>query len=377
MTLPDTFTPLPSFAPTRPLRRMMGTEVGCAPYQVFVYPRGLGHSPVGMLDHDPGWTSCAWERRRSDKSICDIKLANLAGASEKCRGLFAQIANWQHEIVVVRENGNVWSGPIIGHGMQSGAGYIKAASDDIWLSMRQVREHIKITADLSDLYLALWHAAMDRENTARWTVASTPTGIQLPLEVKKRDRAMADAQIGTIASAGLDYYTIGQTTYIGPLNDVTLASPLLDAHVMIAPDYDADGTLQANVIGVLGSATGGNQAAPYGEAMARDFIGRDGLLERVISDSGVSTAVAADNEAALLIATYSETPSTVTTVQLRPDAPFPLPTLIPGRKINIRLKRLPQPISGTYRIDRVAGSVDASQNSGQEIVSLDLSLVSV
>jgi hypothetical protein len=347
--------------------------LACSDYQLWVFPRGLGNQALGMLEHSPGWTTLAWEWKQNDKSQATVSFANLTTASDSCRGLFAAIRNWQHELVIIRRaDGRIWSGPIVSRQTQSGTASITAYLLDYWLSHRDLRQrHNMPKADATAAYEAVWHDAIDRNNDMGYDlIIGQPVGVVTPLDIHTADHAMADQTIQPLVTAGLDYVTIDRTTYAGA-PDTTVVSPqLLDPHVGATPDIADDGTVQANRYGVLGQASGNDAAtAPYGESTRDDLIRRDGELVTVETGGQETTPGEVKAAADAGGAKFNEVIPGIATATLNRDAPHKLTDLIPGRLLDVRLWQTPIPVSGTYRITRTYATVD--QNSG-ESVSLEL-----
>lgn len=371
--------PPPPPTPPPPVRVRVSGRVGCSEYQVYVYPRGLGTRMVGSYDF-PGWTSLAWEWRLGDKSQATLTLANLATAGERCLGTFAATRKWQHELVIIRkDDGRIWSGPVTGRATQGGSGIVTAYSLDVWLERRDLlasypQPQVPVAVELADAYADRWHDAIDRQNDMGYQLVKTGrTGILLALQASKRVEhvIMRDAA-GPLLDAGLEVVTIDRTTQIGPPTGIKIGRQLLDDHITAFPDIGDDGLSQGNRYGVIAQGAqnlGGNQSPPYAEANRNDLIRRDGELVVVESNSGVATSADAQTLADQRIGMYGDVQPQIASVILRDTAPFPLTQLIPGRLMDVRLYQAPIPVHGLYRITRVGVTLDGQAG---EVLTVEL-----
>jgi hypothetical protein len=104
--------------------------LGSGTYQVMVVDRG-GLVPLGMLD---GLERLSLKRPRDDMGQCTLI---LAGLTQQCQRLVADLHPVRHEIAVLRDGLRVWEGPITRLGIFGDRVEIDA-SDVTWYLSRRV-----------------------------------------------------------------------------------------------------------------------------------------------------------------------------------------------------------------------------------------------
>lgn len=360
--------PPPPPPPPRPVLDV-NRKLGAGGYQVFLYTRGQR----SVIAEVRSWTQLSYDVRRSDIGQATISFANIGSDSEQgahCRSIFRDTQSWVHEVVIVRPDGFVWSGPVIARAYQGGTATITAAQISQWGLMRVIhRTHKITTGDATDAYAALWHDAVDPDNSMRWQLVTTaPFGDTIPVAVKNTDRTPFATAVQPLSEAGIDTVTVDRVTFMGPPDTIKLPIMLTDNHLMTVPDFTEDGTQQANVYGVTG-ATSGSDKPVYGEAQ-NGLADEHGLLEVIVQSSTATTNAQAEREARQGIATKGDARPVLSQITLNRNAPFTIPMLQPGRLWDVRLGLTPVAISDTYRISRVGVTADASQSG--EVIQIDV-----
>jgi hypothetical protein len=228
------------------------------------------------------------------------------------------------------------------------------------------------------LYEKLWHDAIDPDNTMNAELLTGfPTRVKMDYQyhLAQNGRQMADQAIQQAVAAAVDFYTVGRQTWAGaPMRTLAHPAPLVDEFIVGVPDSDADGSVQANKLQLVG-ATRGNKPLTAVRNAIEYLQGRDGLLEGVWTNQLLESQGAVNGAADDLIDIVSDSPNTVSQLRLAPGCPYRLIDIVPGGLLDVRLSRLCQPVIGIYRIQQVDVTVDAGTESGAEVPMLTLQYV--
>lgn len=358
------------------LPRTPGFSFGCQEYSVWLQYRG-GENLLGLLR---GWQRVTYQYVRNGVAQATVTVPNIAAVDPECCGLISQLRNWQCEVAIQRESdGEVWVGPLVQRPIQSGSLVLTAYDMGKWLSRRWIHhDYNEKQSEALDLYEALWHDAIDADNTMNaQLLTGDPTGVKMDYQLRRAQSGipMADQAISQAVSAAVDFYTVGRQTWAGaPMRTLAHPAPLVDEFVVGVPDTDSDGSVQANKLQLVG-ATRGNKPIVAVRNADTSLVDRDGLLEGVVTNQLLESQGAVNSAANDLIDIVSDSPNTVSQLRLAPGCPYRLIDIVPGGLLDVRLSRLCQPVIGIYRIQQVDVTVDANTESGAEVPMLTLQYV--
>lgn len=350
-------------APTPPPPLSNGS-LGCGGYDAWILPRGGGQPILTQLPVTAG----EWHRGEDQTTTAKVTLSGLAQPRNQdcCRGL-RLIHTYQHELALVRDDGEVWVGTLVSK-EASGVDEVTLTAMDltVWFSIRVLHEkHVWADADLSVIFNDAVEDGMRPDPSPNLTVSATTCGITDTRTVLPKERVAVSSIIGEIARIGIDYTAYRRTVIAG---GTTIPTPpfatLTDEH--LAPQTTTeDGLQQANLWYVLGEGGRGN-GINWGEVSATGFITRDGLIERVVKESGIKTQRAAKAAARTRLRATENPPVVIDGGRLLPDAPVAMSDLVPGRVVGLSLSETCVPVVDTLRLATVDVTFAKQQGGAYE-----------
>lgn len=336
--------------------------LGCGRYYAAVYTRGGGEI---VFDNLPV-TSVKWERVLNDTSTGSVGLAGL-GPAGAC---FAALrdGDTRHELAIIRGGSIVWQGPLTGKDGQGETGSYDASDLTAWWDWRRlgVFDRRYTDTDLATIFAQLAADAMYEDPSPNITIDTAPTGIVGTRTYIAGQYLLAGPELRELTNAGVDWTAVGRSVLVG--GRVVPTSPIVllqDAHVVGTPKVSMDGKSQRNRVGVAGAGGGGDAPLPvFGEAQDDDSIATYGLRDDVTSEDRAKDATSSAAAAASRLALVKDPPVLLDTITLDSDAPVLVSDLVPGALVGCAFTNTAIPVSGTYRIKRVAGS---GQGTGETI----------
>lgn len=341
----------------------MSGPLGCGVWTAFLQCRGGGEL-VALP-----FTDLTMNRRVDDMSDASVAVGHFTrggdgtralvpapALSEECCGALNDLSAWEHEIALWRDDDSSWIGPVIKPVWR--ADTVSMAARDLfqWFE-RRLLEHDRefFGEDLADIFRQLCLDALHRDPSPHIHINPSATGIlgDRTVLVDAKQRA-ADA-LRELLRAGLDMTMIGRTMIVGGTT-----VPTADLGTLITSDFDGlelteDGLQTETESTVVGSST--DTVLGPTMATAGGVDARLGLVQNVVTESGIEDdaqcQAAADSRLALL----AESPRTITG-RLLPTAPVGFDQLIPGAVADLRLQLMCKEVEGDHRLQSVQVHVD-------------------
>lgn len=339
--------------------------LGCGEYEVLILTRG-GKDLVARAP----WTNLNWQRVIDDTSKSSFQL------DTSCLKDIAPARPWRHEISIVRDNEEVWAGPLIQPTAPIQGDhvvYLAQARDlTAWWDHRRIHfDHSWADVDLSTMFEEIADDAMSVDRSPGLVVSGTPCGVRGTRTILALQHQMAGPTLRELTDIGVDWTVIARTVLMGgavvPTDSI---GTLHDEDFIVPPVPSYDGLSQANSWIVRGAGGGGEQPDTiFGTGRDPAAGHLDGVLESVDTITSIQ-----DNESATSAArSRTDLTKEVLVLQdcvLSPKATVTLAELVPGSLVDIAVNEAPIPVTGRFRLQRV--NVTASQSTGGEQISLAL-----
>lgn len=346
------------------LDRYTDCVLGCGTeYQVMVVDRG-GTASLGELDV----LDLQWGRKLDDTST-----ATVSADATCCTDLLSGLRTWRHELLIIRDGEEVWTGPIVELTYERDSVQIEARDVTAYLARRSLPGTIDYTqatglgpADLSTIARTVVVEAFSLLDPGVLPYLQVrPTGVSGERKYGADDADYALDKVNELAKTGMDYTVLGRRIILAGETSLTTL-PLLTGEDFIGKlRVVEDGYSGATMATVIGKGVIGR----YGGV--DDFFGlveirlkQETILDQASADAAARAIVLAGNPVPLVIDSTSAS-------QLSPEAPICINELVPGAGIPILLdaSMVCRPVATTLRIKDV--TVKAS-SSGTEQVSLGL-----
>jgi hypothetical protein len=301
----------------------MPGPLGCGEYQVRVYDRMTG----ALIANADTLIECVWTRILDDFSEAR---ALVQPDTTDCCGALANLSAWRHKLVIYRNGGPVWEGPItIAQWTTDSQVEIRAVDILGWLDRRVPHEDMTFTGiDLAVIAETLINDAFAPDDPGHSVEILAPTRIRGNREYEEDDGQTGD-HLRDLAETGLDYTAVGSTIVLMPEDFCGLVGSLTDADFPNGLAVVEDGLALATrwvVHGkdeVVGTAGG---IDPYYGLLERS-VEETSILDNASAGAAARSRLAASNPAPVVIDSQQTT--------LSPEAPVDLATLVPGWCVNV------------------------------------------
>lgn len=340
---------------------MSGRILGTGTYQLEVRTRG-GADLIGVLDY----SRLSFGRSLDDMSSAEVTVRPFGrDALGQAVDALSTASEWEHELLVFRDNELVWLGPLTPPPIYSlGDNQVSARDVFAWMEKRRLPvDRTYVDADLGDVFGVLVADVLAVENTMGVLTSGGESGVT-------GDRAYAAAAHQRVADAlrelgrtGVDWSVTGRTLrWGGPEFAGVHLGTLIDEHFLSPVASPLPG---ASRVVVVGSAGGFMGAVPVG--VATDESSPMGLVELVVSEPSLTTGAACEQAAQTRLDLLSSGAATITAT-LDVSAPADFSVLIPGARANVQLLNIAKPIVAEMRLLSVAVSHDVGDGGETEQV---------
>lgn len=330
---------VPDPVPTAPgfFRTSSRLRTSSAAYDVFFTDRS-GTNAVPAV-----WESLSWGRDKGRPSE-----ATLSIPEDRFKG----ISTWETGLLVVRNDEEVWSGPVTGMSKQRGETLVTVAAMDksAWLARRGFSlSGFTMAADLSLLAEALITFGVAADNSMKITWETATCGIAGEVDIALYATRKVLDVLSDLHNDGLEWWVRPSGFVIGPRRGDALT--LREDAFMETVGWDIDGLLQSNRMLAINPSTGGDE----GFALAAVKSVASGPLLEDSVESEKATSV----EALEALAARSLRPTAPITVGLPPltdSFPGTIHDLTPGRTFILAVG---SPADGEVVVTRMGVDVDA------------------
>ncbi|WIX76016.1 hypothetical protein QRX50_31655 [Amycolatopsis carbonis] len=302
-------------------------ELGCGDHKAAIYDRCEGQKLVDLDDI----TALSWGRALDTYSSALVTV----GRAGSCCDLLTNMRSWRHELVIWRNNRQVWSGPIVRPVFGAGETTIAARDRWAWLDFRAVRADMTLTGDLTDIAVKLIEHGLthpdgdfDDETCILAFLEAIPSGVYGSRDFKAL-QSMVGAELRNLTRGPLNATFLGRRLVLFGPKPLSRTAMLQDKDFMDELTVVEDGlsaVTRAYVAGQTVTATAGGTDPYYG------------LLEQIYQDQTVTTQFDAQTLAQAQVDTNRWPPLVISVpdgVQLAPDAPVDIDELVPGTEVPV------------------------------------------
>lgn len=346
---------------------------------------GCGRTAVRIVEAGGGpdvtpyvpWTGASWSRTADDTSDASV---NLDGLDGRCRSVLETVDPWRHDLVISRDDRDVWAGPIVTPGPRRA---FAARDVTAWWDRRPIlRDMTFLQEDLGDVFRAVAEAAMASDRRPGVEITHERVGVKGDRTIVAGQHRYAGLELRELARTAVSWTTIGRTVIVTRKRtrpDIEQPVALLeDLDFATPPDVSKSGLAQATTVGIRG---GGSVVTPnasdpvYAEATDAAAAARYGFIYRVFTEESILDYGSALAAARARLAQLAYPPVVLTGAALASTARVDIDDLIPGRLIDIRLTETAIPFEARMRLTKVNASATAQ---GMESISIDVeSLVAI
>jgi hypothetical protein len=311
----------------------MGCELGCNPdYRVLITDRCAGSTLMEVEFSELKWG-------RVLDGISEAQVTVPAG----CCGKLADIEPWRHELHIIRDGAEQWTGPITTE-PDCRSGVTIVANDMLaWLGVRVVRKAICHDPDCGgtpatgpEIAERIIRDAIEPDDPCLLEYLKVvPGGLPQEREYKAYSAYAYDA-LTDLAKGGVDFTAVGRQIVVFPEAGTLGELALLTCDHFLG---DVCATKDGGSLATRAVVTG---KAPDNETVVTGFAGGVdpyyGLVERLLNDDTIKTTAAANVQAQGLI--RNPVPLLIQPPRgngLDPNAPVCMDELIPGVQMPVSL----------------------------------------
>lgn len=341
----------------------IGCKLGCDPeYHVLVTDRCGGATVAELAFSDLKW----------GRALDAVSEASVTIPPGKC-GRLADVRTWRHELHVIRDNDEVWSGPVTTV-PQCRSGTTLVAQDFwAWLGVRVIHNQLCFDPTCGGtaatgvaIAQALIEDALAPDDPCLLKYLHAVAGGTTQERNYAANSAYALDALTDLAKGGLDFTAIGRRLVImpegGTLGQLALLTcDAFDGDVCTTEDGGAAATRAV----VTGKAADGTTVVSGSAGGVDDYLG---LVEVLVNDDSVRTATAAQTQAAGLLQPIP--PLLVQPPQgngLTAEAPVCINELVPGVLVPVAMDCTCRPAEQMLRLTKLDVSVDAG---GEKVAPL-------
>ncbi|MFI1703068.1 hypothetical protein [Streptomyces griseoruber] len=335
------------------------SSAGCGVHSAYIVDRGGSVvTPANML------VSVDWTRILDDVSTAHVVII----PDGDCCAQLGNVRTWRHKLVLARDGGTVWEGPIIQAEWSFGKVELWASDILVWLDRRVPHQSIVFDgSDLTDIANWLIEDAFEPDDPGHTVEILGPSGVEGGRQYTE-DFGQTGDHLRDLADTGLDYTAIGSTIVlmpedwdasVGTLTDVDFPEGLVVAEdgSALATRYIVHGDDDSGVKGVSGGTD-----SYYG------------LLERSVEETSVTTTASAASAARSKRAAAYPVPVFLSSdeVTLSPEAAVDVAKLVPGWCVDVATAVTCRPLRQRLKI----GGVKVSEDGDGESVQVTLAPLS-
>lgn len=335
-------------------------QLGCGSHRAAVVDRETGQAVVHLDDI----THVEWSRDLGRYSSAQVTV----GRKGNCCSRLHMVRSWRHELVIWRDNDEVWRGPVVRPQFARGSTTIPARDAWAWLDKRIIRRDTNLDGDLTDIAMALIRQGLEHpdggadETRILDYVDARPAGHTGAHEYKAGQRSVG-VELRNLATGALNMTFLGRRLVLFGTEPLSRTAMIQDKHILDEITVLEDGLATATRVTVVGNGVVGSCGStdPY-----------YGLLEEIVNDPTISTSDAA-RQLACTIASTNRHPPVIVSVpdgaQLSPNAPVTIDQLVPGVAMPVWSQDTCRPLNQDLVLSRL--QVRWEESGEQVLVTLE------
>lgn len=325
----------------------MSCVLGCNPnYEVAVTYRGNGPT-LGVFEPE----QLSWARNLDDWSEARFQFP------AECCGKLSQVRSWSHEMHVIRDGEEVWTGPVVVDANCRSGNTIVARDMWWWLARRVIHnDHVAASQGAVSIAAELIRDGFAPDDPDVLAYLTTyGTGILGGRNYQANSRYVIDA-LKDLAKGSIDFTSVGRRLVVMPQGYKLGQLPLLTCeHFQGDVCATDDGTGAATrAVFTNSQTTSGSDITVLGEAGGTDDY--FGLVEVLVSDSSITDPQTAADAARAMVAKGNPPPLLVQPPDgsaLSGDTPICINQLVPGVTVPVLLDCTCRTVSQDMRLKRL------------------------
>lgn len=333
--------------------------IGCGTHRVFVQERGGGTRLAEVR-----WDSLNYGRRLDDMSAASVTVGAAGLADEECCGILAELTAWEHEVAIYRDSEEAWVGVVLEPEYLSDSVTIPGRDLFQWFERRSLAyDRTFAGEDLADIFASHVADALARDPSPNISVSPTATGIIGDRTVVGAARTRAADAMRELARSGVDFTMKGRTMLVGGEEVPVDAIGIITTDVLDAPKLVPRGLSAASEVTLIG-----RKPASAAEPVVVTVGGVDpaiGLVELVATEATIEDAASLGAAAQSRLDMLLEPPEYLSG-RLLATAPFDFDDLVPGARVEARVRVGCRDAIGAFRLAAVAVDASVRDDGAQE-----------
>lgn len=334
--------------------------LGCGTHRAAVFDRCESAKVADLDDVISG----EWERLLDSASQATVEV----GRNGDCCRALDQIVPWRHELVIWRDDEQVWSGPLMDPEYGSDSTVLRAQDRWAWLDVHAIREDMELSGDYTDIAARLLRHALTHPDGGEDETCILPaldaraTGVLTDVEYKAYQRSVG-AELRNLVRGPLNATFLGRRLVLFGTEGLGSTAMLQDKDFLAEVTVVQDGYGFATRVIVVGDGVVGACGGTHSYY---------GLVERIINDSTITSTRGARALACAELEASKHPPLVVSVpngARLSPSAPVTITELVPGVEVPVWSSDTCRTVNQNLVLERLRVSWD----SGGEEVAVTLS----
>lgn len=313
------------------------SKLGCGSWEAYLATRG-GASVLAQIP----FSDLNASKRLDDAGSANLSLPVSGPNRSACCDVLELAEPWEHEVICYRDGDLAFAGPVVDTDATPEGGTIQCFDGFYWMERRFLDADLFLSADASDVFEAIFEAAMSPDPSPNFSVVAKASGTDVVREIAGRDFQRASDLLRELARTAVDFTTIGRQIVVGGKDIFTVGIgpgvPLIvhDDGVS-APTVNKDGSQFASDVAVFAES---DSASPADRIIGRATrsVSRYGLVQSSFSEPLIRDTPSADANALARLEQMQPTPRRVA-VAFTSEAAFGFDDLIPGRHADMRISQ--------------------------------------
>lgn len=304
--------------------------------------------------------------------------ASISLGPECCSEIFAYANPWQDEVVIYRNHEVAFVGPLVSLQTGLNGGSLSAKDLYAWMDVRFIENDLHFDTDVATIFKGIFLEALNADPSPNISISTRETGVRAQRDIKGTDFQPASSLLRNLSSTALDFTVIGRKVLAGGLEVFLSPTPLVlhDDAVQGSAEVTKDGSALATDVAVFGANEKAENLPITGRATRA--VQKYGLVQRVVTELLTEDTTSANANALARLESMLPNPLRVS-ASLTPEAGFPFTELIPGKRMDVRLKNGPGcvEVMQDMRLVSVNVSYGVGESGSSEKVLINLSPLGV
>lgn len=296
-----------------------------------------------------------------------VNVPGLAPSGSTCCEVFKETEPYRDEVIFYRDKDIATVGPV----KTVKDGSIDGLDLFHWMELRFLEEDLFRDGDAADVFRAVFDQAYEKDESPNISISTRHSGVSTIQSFKGKEFRRAADVLRGLARFGVDFTMDGRRLLAGGLEVFLDTEPLLlhDDGVISAEPVKEGENFATDVAVFAAAAKVGDD--PITGRETRNSL-TYGLIQKSFTELNIKDRIAADANALARLESMQPAPVRVTAV-LSEKASFNFVDLIPGRRVDVRLKDVMCiPVVGVMRLLSVKVDVSRSDSGISETVTIDL-----